>query len=253
MQGGGAAGAGARVVTLRLRLVAFGLEQVAGIYRVRGQAGRMPDRCRFLHPDAAASFVGIADQVVVSDMFRTPESSLAAVRAGRGAQMPGYSAHNYGLAVDLDISATLARWQFKSKRELDEAMEGHGWFCHRRDHKLDFEAWHYNFLGRGTVIAAKYKNTSGWVEGRITQLYGDQLKPDDLEAQGALQKLGFYGGALDGGVGPLTREATRAFQRAWGLPRAHGELDNRTRRTLAYVAGWKDRELVPMPAPARAA
>lgn len=235
---------------LKLKLVSFGVEQVAGIYRVDGKEGRMPPRCRFLHPEAALAFQAIGGLVVVSDMFRTPESSLEAVRAKRGAQPPGYSAHNYGLAIDLDISATRARWQLQGKRSLDEAMESMGWFCHRRDHKMDHEAWHYTHLGIGAVISPKVKTIVGYTEARIVHFYGDKLAPDDLQSQGLLQKLRFYGGKLDGDIGPQSQEATRAFQRAWGI-RESGKLDAKTRRTLAYVAC--EREMVPIPAPVRRA
>lgn len=218
-----------------------------GIYDVRGIPHKsMPERMRFLHPDAAQSFAAIAGWAVVSDMFRSPESSLRAVREGRGAQPPGYSAHNVGLAVDIDIKATAERltseWARRAagnasllatKTLLDAEMERHGWFCHRRDHVLGSEAWHYNFLGVNAKVAGAL--TSDEVEARIVELYGAALAPDDRECQRLLAKLRMYGGAIDGDLGPLTREAVRVFERAWGLI-ADGVLDARTRRTLAYVA-----------------
>src|SRR5215510_1039823 len=139
---------------LLLQFVQLPFERVVGIYEARGERRRMPDRLRQLAPDAARSYVAdLADVVVVSDMLRTAESSLQAVREGRGAQPPSKSAHNFGFAIDLDISASLARLGqanlgfpvAPSKADLDAFMLAAGWYCHRRDHKRDHESWHFNF------------------------------------------------------------------------------------------------------------
>lgn len=218
---------------LKLQLKA--IDPCLGIYDVKGVPHKsMPERMRYLHPHAATAFQYIASVVVVSDMFRSPESSLAAVRSGRGAKRPGFSAHNYGLAIDIDIGASMrGKEGLKSKLDLDRFMSSFGWFCHRQDHKVDFEAWHYNFLDRGAL--PKGQTTSDEVEQRILDLYGDALRPDDTECQRMLSKIRMYGGEADGIVGPRTREAVRVFKRAWGLlPDDH--LDEMTRRTLAYVS-----------------
>lgn len=205
-----------------------------GIYEVAGVPFRsMPVRMRYLHPDAALSFKAISGWATCSDMFRSPDSSLRAVREGRGAQPPGYSAHNYGLAIDLDIKASMEAGGYLTKLGLDDAMWARGWYCHRLDHVMGREAWHYNFLGAGAWVSGSL--TSDEIEARILELYGAALAPDDRECQRMLARLGFYGGEPDGIIGPLTREATRAFERAWGLS-ADGVLDARARRTLAYVA-----------------
>ncbi len=220
-----------------LHLVPLAADYVAGIYTVGGKPGRMPDRMRYLHPEAAIDYAKIQSWAVVSDMFRSPESSLEAVRAKRGAQPPGYSAHNYGLAIDLDIDASMKRLGVKTKRELDEACEAAGWFCHRRDHTMGFESWHMNNLGVGAKPQGE--RTSDEIEARIQALYGASLKLKPREAQSALKRLRFYSGAVDGDIGPLSREAIRAFQRAWGV-HENGMLDVKTQRTLAYVSADKD-------------
>lgn len=224
-----------------------------GIYDVAGVAHKsMPARMRYLHPDAARAFAEISAWAVVSDMYRSPESSLRAVREGRGAQPPGYSAHNFGLAIDIDIAATAKRLASVrqsdgtyadllpagavDKAGLDRVMESHGWWCHRRDHVVASEAWHYNFLGVGAKVAGAL--TSDEVEARIVALYGPGLSPGDRECQRLLGALKLYGGEADGDLGPLTREAARAFERAWGL-NVDGVLDAKTRRTLAYVAAQR--------------
>lgn len=218
---------------LTLSLASLSAEAVHGIYGP--SKNQLPARMRFLRPDAAASYLQLSDFLVVSDMFRSPESSLQAVREKRGAQPPAYSAHNYGLAIDIDIDAAKRRWRAPSKAELDARMESSGWFCHRRDHGTGHEAWHYNFLGVGTEIPPHLSNTASTVEARIVELHGAQLAPDDAASQEMLTKLRLYAGDIDGDIGPLSREAIRVFQRAWGLPETGG-LEPRTRRTLAYVS-----------------
>lgn len=208
-----------------------------GTYTIRGVPNRLPPRALFLHPDAARAFAGIAEWAVVSDMFRSPESSLHAVATGRGAMPPGYSAHNYGLALDLDLGASqrAARRGLgaTSKARLDDFMADAGFYCHRRDHVLGHEAWHYNFLGVDAKIAGAL--TSDEIEARIVDLYGPQLDPNQAAVQEMLAKLGLYHGEIDGNLGPLSKEGLRAFERAWSINTDH-VASIRTRRTLAYVA-----------------
>jgi hypothetical protein len=54
---------------------------------------------------------------------------------------------------------------------------------------------------------------------------------DVRDAQRALQRLGYYAGAVDGAVGPGTRNAITQFQRANGLV-ANGELNEATLSAL---------------------
>lgn len=220
---------------------------VRGVYTVDGTPGRMPERCLYLSPDAAQSFAGeLMHVVTVSDMFRSADSSLNAVRRNRGALPPGFSGHNYGFSIDLDIKATMQDWGCSAKYDLDARMEQAGWFCHRRDGRMASEAWHYNFLGVGETISNKVKTTSGYLEALVQRTYGQQFNLGFLESQTALQSLRMYSGALDGLAGPLTREAVRTFQRAYASSRIKetGKLDAATRRTLAFVTAG--REVVPL-------
>jgi hypothetical protein len=220
---------------LTLDLCPLPATRVIGIYGPR--KNEMPERARFLHPKAAASFLNpkLGGLLVVSDVFRTAESSLAAVKAGRGAQPPGYSAHNFGLAIDIDVDTSLHRIPgLTSKIGLDGYMEAHGWFCHRRDHQLGHESWHYTFLGEGAEVSHKVATLAGYTEARIVEVYGSQLAPDDRECQALLAKLGLYHGAIDGDIGPQSNAAIGVFQRGWNL--ATIGLEAHTRRTLAYVA-----------------
>lgn len=225
-------------MSLVLNLRQIAAAQVRGVYVIGGVRDRLPLRARYLHPTAADSFLGPVHEVaVVSDMFRSPESSLAAVRSGRGARPPGFSGHNYGLSIDIDVRATMRALAVRSKADLDRWMERVGWYCHRRDHRmtpLKGECHHFNFLGIGAAISPKVRSTSGYLEARIVALYGESLRLGAEEAQAALRDLRMYGGDVDGLWGPLSREACRVFQRAWGLP-VSGKLDAATQRTLAYV------------------
>ena len=227
---------------LILRLARLDSAKVKGIYTVGGVPDRLPERALFLTPDAADSFLRfLADRVVVSDMFRTAEASLAAVKAKRGAQPPGYSAHNYGIAIDIDVSKALASIPgvWTSKASLDNWMESHGWYCHRRDHKRGMEDWHYTFLGVGASVSPKVRTLAAYTEAEIIRRFGEFLAPDDKECQRMLRKLGLYRGDVDGVIGPQSRAAIGVFQRGWNLPPS-GKLDTRTKRTLAYVSVGRD-------------
>lgn len=235
-----------------LKLAKLPSHRVRGIYTVGGVANRMPARALYLHPLAAASYLAdLADVLTVSDLLRSAESSLSAVRRGRGAQPPGYSLHNFGVALDIDITPTMRAVGAKTKAALDAWMRERGWWCHRVDGQLGHEAWHYNYLrageqlGHGPVtISPRVRSTAGYAEELVQRLYSAQLAPDDRACQEALARLRLYAGPIDGDVGPLTREAVRVFRRGWGL--ADGDrLDPRTRRTLALVAA--DRDVAPAP------
>lgn len=52
------------------------------------------------------------------------------------------------------------------------------------------------------------------------------------QIQLALKNAGFYGGSIDGKLGPKTREAVRAFQRSNGLT-ADGRVGSKTSGALA--------------------
>jgi hypothetical protein len=210
--------------------------------------GQVPKRARFLAPDAAKSLMELlgrlANNLVLTDVFRSPEASLAARQVKRGVQRPGYSAHNYGLAVDLDIDPTLVALKIKYA-ELLEQMSLGGWFCHRRDGGSGMEAWHFNYGVQSHIFLADPQVPATWskpIEAEITARYGkDFYDYDVLTMQTYLAKLRHYGGELDGRGGPLTREALKSFQRAWLLS-DDGSPGPITKRTLALVAA--DRELV---------
>lgn len=200
------------------------VDRCVGIYGPK--KNEMPARMRWLHPDAAASFAQIADVVVVSDMFRSPDSSLQAVREGRGAAAPGRSSHNYGRAFDVAVAASMKLTGCATKAEFDAFMASHGWHCWRQDGKSGSECWHYFYAASGFY----YVNGNGvhWWSATMFKEYPVALTA--TERQCALRSLGFYGGAIDGKFGDLSSTALGAFRNAWG---------SGDDRTLAYVAWHK--------------
>lgn len=225
---------------LELKLVR--VPEVLGIY---GKTkNEFPATMARLETSAAQAFItaqnALGVRIRVSDMFRTAEQSLLARQQKSGVQPPGFSLHNYGIAIDVDTDAMLKATKL-TKAAFDTFMREHGWFCHRKDGKRGFEDWHFNHLGTGATAekflkaSAGSTNTSAAGDARIRALHGDALELDKKEAQEALLKLRFYSGEVDGKHGPRTQEAIKAFQRAWKLP-VTGTLDPKSERTLAYVS-----------------
>jgi Putative peptidoglycan binding domain len=222
---------------LKLRLIPLP-PSIQGIYGP--EKNTLPERMRYLHPDAAASYMAMEagpHRLRVSDMWRSAEASMRARAEKRGVQPPGRSGHNFGFCVDLDVDWMLSRYRW-SKAELDQYMNANGWYCHRKDHERDSESWHYNFFGpeRDKYLDATRGSTSTapGLERKIQDVYGGSFALTPLETQTALKTLRLYGGAIDGDLGPLAREAVMAFQRTWSLP-SHGEVDADTQRLLAFV------------------
>ena len=219
------------------------LPSVLGIYGPNKD--QFPARMSMLHPSAAAAFEAvqglIGQKLRCSDMYRTPAESLAAMQTKRGVQPPGFSAHNFGFAIDIDTDAMLTALKV-TKPVLDTTMQSKGWYCHRKDGKRGMEDWHYNFLGDDPtrwLASASATSTAGAVEAKITTVYGAAFKPDAAGAQAMLKKLGHYTGAIDGAFGPASRAALKSFQTAVKMA-ATGEWDIRTLRTLAVSAATLD-------------
>ena len=277
---------------MQIPLTLFPLKMVHGIYSVQGEDGRLPDRMRMLETGMCAdSFATMAPHVVVSDMFRTAEASLAAMQKKRGVQPPSYSHHNYGRAIDLDVDQTLKMMRaqemttgdypdgqdvapenftgdhvpVKDKRTLDFWLAERGWYCFRGDHKTgrskahpNDESWHYDFLGdlvhhyrprysyvnerRTAWAACQSKYAAHWL-ARLKILAegpsaGLEYYGTAMDCQTMLFTRGFYNGAIDGKIGPQTREAIGALQRAWKLPETM-KLDAKTVQVLVYVCAQR--------------
>lgn len=198
-----------------------------------GYNGHVPKRALFANPDAAASLRRLegAGGLVYTDIFRDAAAQLRAKLAKPAStKAVSLSPHGYGLAVDLDVSATLKRRGWAYARLLEE-MAAAGWYCHRRDRARGSEDWHFNHLGQqASVFLARTElgRPGTWddaVEARIQQLYGAQLAPGDQDVPALLKRSG--------------SPSILAFQTAWGLS-ADGIVGPNTRRVLAYVGAQLD-------------
>jgi hypothetical protein len=182
-------------------------------------------------------------------MWQDPVSSLLARRTRRASQLPGYSAHNFGIGIDLDVKAILDEKKIRYE-DLLYLLKKRGWICHRRDGDAYApEAEHFNFLGdtpneylfRCTMDPITWDNPA---EERIFERHKADLQLTTYQAQIKLARIGFYAGEPDGKNDLYTREAVMAFQRAWDLIE-NGSVDPTTSRVIAFVTS--ERELRALP------
>lgn len=209
---------------------------------------RMP----FLAPDAVQALLAVerdTDGLVYTDLWRDPVASLLARRTRRTSQLPGYSAHNFGLAVDLDVRLVLEKKKILYE-DLLRFMCKRGWFCHRRDGedgKPEHE--HFNFLGeksekylaKTTLDPASWQNAA---ELAIWDRYGAHFQMETKEVQERLSTIGLFAGPFTGQRDSYTREAILAFQRAWDLTQS-GAPDMTLCRVLAFVTAEVERIQLP--------
>lgn len=199
-------------------------------------------RMKLLAPDAAAALMALerdTSGLVYTDMWRDPTASLLARRTRRTSQLPGYSAHNFGFAVDLDVKTVLQEKKIRFE-DLLHLLKKRGWYCHRRDNDPDKpEAEHFTYFGDA---AQKYlikatQDPLTWqlpAEVRIIELYGKEFDMDTRTVQEKLRKLALYAGPTTAQKDLYTREAILAFQRAWDLAQS-GSIDQSFSRCLAFV------------------
>ena len=114
MAAGAARGVADGAITVpRLHFVRVPSDMVQGIYN-----GKMPARSLLVHPECWYDFKRVASQIVLSDLTRTAESSLARMKTAPGlVQAPGYSDHNFGGAFDLGIAESVKVGGYKGKRK----------------------------------------------------------------------------------------------------------------------------------------
>jgi Putative peptidoglycan binding domain/D-alanyl-D-alanine carboxypeptidase len=237
---------------MTLLLTLTRVPNVLGIYGTKpigavAAGDYFPPSAALLHPEASESYRKLEQEtgkkLRISDMFRSAEMSLQALQQKSGVQPPGFSAHNFGMAIDVAVDACLSSFAL-TKEGFDSLMARYGWYCHRKDHKLGFEAWHYNFLGApGEAVpylaaCASHTNTAAGIELKLQSAYGGNFEMSTADMQARLKRLGLYGGDVDGDFGPRTRTAVLAFERAWKLPE-DGTADLKMQRTLAFVTAEK--------------
>jgi len=218
---------------------------IKGIYG--GTGDQFAKRMAYLEPGARQGFLELQEAcggIILSDMYRSAISSLNRKYPPRrlprrGVARPAWSAHNFGLAVDVAVDRTLTKLNLNHKLKLDELMTSFGWYCHRLDAKRGREDWHYNYLASPSAFdyfskGTKKRTTAGAIENKITFLYCQAWALSDKEAQHHLTFLMLYDGEIDGKIGPKSKAGIRAFQRQWKL-KADGIADYKTKRLLWFV------------------
>lgn len=196
-----------------------------------------------LAPEAAASLAILetdTDGLIYTEMWRDPIDSLLAKRLVKGSPMVGYSPHNYGLAIEIDVAAILDKKKIKYD-DLLWLMKKRGWYCYRRDKIGDQPgAGSFNFLGGNpdTYLARCTYDPTSWAttgELRIWERHYRDFELDTKEVQTQLSKLGLFKEPYTGQIDIYTREAIMAFQRTWELNQT-GTPDMTLCRVLALVA-----------------
>jgi hypothetical protein len=206
------------------------------IPKVRGDVRRP-----FLAPDAALSLASIevdTDGLIYTEMWRDGVDSLLAKRM-KGSSLVGYSPHNFGLAIDIDVEKILDQKKIRYE-DLLWLMKRRGWYCFRRDGVQDQAgAGHFNFLGEGAdkYLAKSNQDPITWqtvAEFRIWERHGTEFQLETKEVQIRLSKLGLFTEPFTGQRDLYTREAIIAFQRAWDLAQT-GSPDMTLCRALSFV------------------
>ncbi len=206
------------------------------IHNIKGNVRRP-----FLAQDAAVSLASLetdTDGLIYVDMWRDAVDSLLARRM-KGRSSVGYSPHNFGMAVDIDVQTILNQKKIKYE-DLLWLMKRRGWYCFRRD-GVDNQtgSGHFNFLGDNAekYLSKSNQDPTSWqtvAEFRLWERYGNDFQLDTKEVQIKLAKLGMYTGSFTGQCDLYTREAILAFQRAWDLSQT-GSPDMTLCRAISFV------------------
>lgn len=219
------------------------LGHVRGIYGPHKD--QFPTRAAFMHPEAADAFAAFNEETgphAFSDILRGPDESLLAAKSGRGAQMPGYSGHNFGLSFDIDVERTMKEknWSYE---DVCRAAVNFGFYGYRQDLSRGAEEWHFNYLGlHAKDILPRTSDRGKWqyAAEEIIKVYYPRIVPlTTYEIQEGLKKVGMYSGSIDGQIGPLCKTSTSVFCQAWKL----GTVDPNNehfQRTLAFVTATKE-------------
>ncbi len=236
-------------------------EMVRGGYPIgKHTPNGMPLRALMVHPEVWQAFRVVAPRIVITDLTRTAESSLARMKTAPGlTQAPGYSHHNVGGAFDLDIMASVKHGGYRNRAAMDEDLIELGfppfWWLAGANapppNKPGSETWHHSWLTRDLHMREPHsRSTAAAAEVLMLRWYPwldvSTWTDKDRTAQYCLARLGHYHGAIDGAFGPLSRTALAMFQRAlqvrsWCRKKGvsdfeEGKLDKATARVLAFCA-----------------
>lgn len=196
----------------------------------------------FLSHEAALAIQTIekdTDGLIYKDMWRDAVATMAARRIRKSGQIPGYSPHNYGLSVDLDVEALLEQKKIRYE-DLLWLMKKRGWYCFRRDGVEGQTGYdHFDYLGESAdyYLSKCNQDPATWgnaIEIKIWEFYGQNFQASTKEVQLQLSKIGFFKEPFTEHRDMYTREAIMAFQRAWDLIQS-GSPDMTLCRVLAFV------------------
>ncbi len=198
---------------------------------------------KLLAPSAAESLLRLEENtggIYYKDMWRDAVSSLVARRIKQCAHLPGYSPHNYGIGITIDIDTTLAQKNI-NYQQLLSILKKEGWVCYRKDEVVNAPGSdQFSFLGPTykqylTKCTLDPKTWDIPVETFIFERYGVNFQLSTLSVQKLLHKIGMYCLTDFSGTNDLyTREAIMAFQRAWGLTE-NGHIDSTLCRVLVFI------------------
>jgi hypothetical protein len=197
-----------------------------------------------LAQDAALSLASIqtyTDGLIYTDMWRDGiDTLLTRTNRNKSGNSIGYSPHNFGISVDLDVPTILDQKKILYE-DIIWLMKRKGWYCFRRDGSQNqVGSGHFDFLGDEAekYLAKSSQDPATWstvAEMRIWERHSQSFNIGTKEVQEMLAKLGFYHGPFTGQRDFYTREAILAFQRAWDLVQT-GSPDMVLCRALAFIS-----------------
>lgn len=112
------------------------------------------------------------------------------------------------------------------QHDWDRHRHDHNWDHHRHDH--DRRYWDHDHWCYGPQVNVGVGFYSGpYYGGGVVYGHGSV----GIDVQQALARRGYYGGVIDGDIGPQTRSAIRSYQLDRGLP-VSGHIDRPLLRSL---------------------
>jgi hypothetical protein len=236
--------------------------KILSIYEKKGGGyHELPDRMAKLTPDAWESLQKVRDrieakggQLLLSDGFRNYEMQLKAHldwKEGRKSSYsppPGAGMHQAGRAIDFATELKYLNPDYDKKDKstikvaYDDAraiFEEEGWSFIIPLGKRGSEEWHCEYRGE----FAKYREAHGYKYmaqramadiGVLSEDEVDKSKVQPKFLQEQLKRAGYYGGAIDGIPGKMTKKAVRDAQDDAGLD-ITGEADTALMEYLERV------------------
>lgn len=238
--------------------------------------GPLPTGMAWLTPDAAEGLAAVAADLQargccfrLSDAYRSSADQARAhsdyLNGRKKAYSPpaGYSMHEAGRAIDIDLASLIAPSKvpagFKviEENQLRQVLMVHGWVPISEagnPHTVDIkESWHFEFRGPFQAVYDAELARSGDHKRAYTAMAKAAIAALD-RVKSPVWKLGDRGqfvrdlqrqlvalhllepSKIDGEFGPVTEKAVMTFQRTHGLT-ADGKVGPGTRAALAEKSG----------------